>query len=60
MKQNEMKLLEWKRNRSTASDRPENGSQLRKAKFPCETYEFHFQRGDRYGCCKQCGEEVLT
>ena len=54
-------------NRARAKDRPRTSEQLRNShigsdKHPCygKGHEHIFLRGDRYGCCKRCGNEVLT
>lgn len=55
------------RNRAKEDDRPQFKADLRESsingpKHPCweRGHEHIFARGDRYGCCVRCGNEVLT
>ena len=59
-------LLAKIQNRARKHDRPKKAADCRsKSAVPhlrCKElgHEFLFLRHDRYGCCKYCGEEVLT
>lgn len=59
------------RNRANDRDRPRDSHELRQVylvdrpqanRCSKETggHNHVFQRGDRYGCCTRCGDEVLT
>lgn len=56
------------RNRALSGDRPKREDDLRRSPIagnknhPCHEngHDYRFLRDDRYGCCKRCGDEVLT
>jgi hypothetical protein len=58
------------RNRASTSDRPRDSDSCREVPLVdrpqpgrCHKERGHahvFRRGDRYGCCAKCGDEVLT
>lgn len=54
-------------NRALTSDRPDRSEKLRVSHprgpaHPCfeSGHNTVFLRGDRYGCCTKCGNEMLT
>jgi hypothetical protein len=56
-----------KRNRKDTADRPRKAKDLRESLLfvghQCREAGGHdhvFARGDNYGCCTRCGDEVLT